>query len=98
MSPVVWAVALSLFVLGLAAVVLRRELLAMLLGVELMIGGVNVALVCHASAFGDVEGLSAALLILAVAAAEAVVGLSLILALRESGRAPVSDNLRELRG
>lgn len=98
MSLLVWAVALSLFALGLAAVVLRRELLAMLLGLELMIGAVNVVLVCHASAFGDVEGLSAALLILAVAAAEAVVGLSLILALRDAGRAPDAESLQELRG
>lgn len=98
MSPVVWPVSIVLFAVGLLAVVVRRELLAMLLGVELMIGGVNLLLVGHASAFGDVEGLSAALLILAVAAAEAVVGLSLILKLHRSGRAPEADSLRELRG
>lgn len=98
MSPVVWPVALALFACGLAAVVLRRELLAMLLGVELMIGGVNLLLVAHASAFSDVEGLAAALLILAIAAAEAVVGLSLILKLSRTGRSTGSEGLTELRG
>jgi len=97
-TPVVWAVSLSLFACGLAAVLLRRELIAMLLGVELMVSAVNVSLVCHASAFGDVEGMSAALLILAVAAAEAVVGLSLILQLHRDGRAADSEALQELRG
>ncbi len=100
MTPagVVWTVAVSLFALGLCCVILRKELVAMLLGLELMIGAVNVALVYHASLFSDVEGLSAALLIIAVAAAEAVVGLSLILKVHQAGRDADSDALQELRG
>ena len=97
-GEVVWAVTLCLFGFGLAALVLRRELLAMLLGLELMIAAVNVSLVYHASLFSDVEGLSASLLIIAVGAAEAVVGLSLILKVRRDGRAPETSALQEMKG
>lgn len=95
---VIWAATLALFGFGLAAVILRRELVAMLLGLELMISAVNVALIYHASVFADVEGLASALIIIAVAAAEAVVGLSLILKIHQAGRTADSEALQELKG
>lgn len=98
MTGVVWGVTCLLFLLGLAMVVLRRQLLAMLLGLELMISAVNVSLVYHAGLFSDAQALSAVLLIIAVAAAEAVVGLTLILDVYRSGAAPDTASLRELRG
>jgi NADH-quinone oxidoreductase subunit K len=97
-TATVWVVSLVLFAAGLAMVVLRRQLLAMLLGLELMISAANIALVYHSGLFRDADGLSAALLIIAVAAGEAVVGLSLILRLQEAGRAPDAGVLTELRG
>lgn len=97
-DALVWATTIALFALGLGAVILRRELIAMLLGLELMISAVNVSLVYHASLFTDVEALSAVLLIIAIAAAEAVVGLSLILRIQRSGRAADSQALQELKG
>jgi NADH:ubiquinone oxidoreductase subunit K len=78
--------------------VLRRQLLAMLLGLELMIAAVNVALVHHAGLFSDVEALAAVAIIIAVAAAEAVVGLSLILRIHRLGGGLDSGALTELRG
>jgi NADH-quinone oxidoreductase subunit K len=94
----VWAVCSFIFCCGLCAVVFRRELLAMLLGLELMICAVIVSFVYHAGLFSDAEALAAALLIIAVAAAEAVVGLSLILRLSRGGRQAQSSALQELRG
>ena len=93
-----WAASAALFCIGLAMVALRRQLIAMLLGVELMIAAVNIALVGAAARGGDFETLAGVLLILAVAAAEAVVGLSLILKLYQSGRGTVTDSLQELKG
>lgn len=87
-----------LFAAGLAMIVLRRELLAMLLGLELMIAAVNLALVSAACLYADAGALSAVLLVIAVAACEAVVGLSLILRLHGAGRAVESGALTELRG
>lgn len=95
---VVWATAVGLFVIGLAGLVLRRQLLAMLLALELMTNAVNLALVYQARLGADAEGLAAVFLLLAVAACEAVIGLSLILALERSRRLTETPGLRELRG
>jgi NADH-quinone oxidoreductase subunit K len=97
-NAAVWAITGALFALGLAMVVLRRQLLAMLLGVELMIAAVNVALVHYAGLFSDAEALAAVAIIIAVAAAEAVIGLSLILKVLRSGRGLDAGDLTELRG
>lgn len=98
MSGPIWATTILVFFGGLSMVILRRQLLAMLLGLELMISAVNIALVYHAGLFGDAQGFAAALLILAVAAAEAVVGLSLILQLHRAGKPVDAAALTELRG
>lgn len=98
MNALVWAVTGLLFAAGLAMVALRRQLLAMLLGVELMVAAVNVALVHQACLLSDAQALAAVVLILAVAAAEAVVGLSLILRAFRAGRALEGGAFMELHG
>jgi NADH:ubiquinone oxidoreductase subunit K len=98
MTAAVWGLTLFLFGAGLVTVVMRRRLIAMLLGLELMISAVNIAIVYHAGLFSDGDALAAVLLILAVAAAEAVVGLSLILRVFQSGRPVDADRLQELHG
>lgn len=92
----VWAFSGALFLLGAAFLVLRRQLIAMVIGVELMINAANLAIVCHALRREDAAGLAVAFLVIAAAAAEAVVGLSLILALLRADEAAESDRLREL--
>lgn len=98
LTAVVWATTGSLFFLGLAIVVFRRQLLAMLLGLELMLAAVNVSLVHHAGLFDDAEALAVVALVIAVAAAEAVVGLALILRMRRGGRGADAALLTELQG
>ncbi|MDE2040282.1 MAG: NADH-quinone oxidoreductase subunit NuoK [Elusimicrobia bacterium] len=98
MTALIYSTTILLFFLGLAAVVLRRQLLAMLLGLELMVSAVNVSLVYLAGLFSDAQALAAVLIIIAVAAAEAVVGLTLIIDLREQGREADCSALRELKG
>lgn len=98
MTSVVWAATGLLFAAGLIMVVMRRQLLAMLLGVELMIAAVNVSLVHHAGLFSDAEAMAAVAIVIAVAAAEAVVGLSLILRVLRAGRGVDAGGLSELRG
>lgn len=98
MNLVVWLVTGLLFAAGLAMVVLRRQMLAMLLGIELMVAAVNVVLVHQACLLSDAQALAAVALILAVAAAEAVVGLSLILRSMRSGSGLDAGGLTELRG
>jgi NADH-quinone oxidoreductase subunit K len=98
MTSAVWTITALLFAAGLGMVVLRRQLLAMLLGVELMLAAVNVALVHHAGLFSDAQAMAAVALVIAIAAAEAVVGLSLILRVLRAGRGVDAAGLGSLRG
>lgn len=76
-------VALLLFVIGLATVLLRRSLLLQFMGVELMLNAANVALLAFGRfrAGGDVQATVFYLFIVAVAACEAAVGLALVVTL-----------------
>ncbi len=98
MSAAIWAITGVLFAAGLAMAVLRRQLLAMLLGVELMLAAVNVSLVHSAGLFSDAQAMAAVAIVIAVAAAEAVVGLSLILRALRTGRGVEAGAYTELRG
>ncbi|MFA6029024.1 MAG: NADH-quinone oxidoreductase subunit NuoK [Elusimicrobiota bacterium] len=94
----VQAAAALLFLIGAAFIVLRRQLIAMLIGLELMINAANLVLVQAALARGDARGLAVALLVLAAAAAEAVVGIVLVLELDRAGRPAETQALEELQG
>ncbi len=98
MNHSLWLISSFLFVSGLCAVVLRKQLLVMLFGLEIMISAALIPLVGQASFFQDSNGLAAALIILCVAAAEAVVGLSLILHLKKNKTLPDTDALANLKG
>lgn len=94
-----WAAASGVFAAGAAILVNRRQLVAMVIGVELMVNAANVLLVFTAARRGDAEGLAAALLVLAAAAAEVVVGLTLILAVRRGeSESPETAHLQGLSG
>lgn len=97
-TAVVWATSSILFLAGAACLVLRRQLLAMILGLELMVNAANVNLVYYAAQRNDPAGLAIALLVIAVAAAEIVVGFSLILSLNRRGEAGETGEIRDLAG
>lgn len=90
-----------LFCLGLYGVLTRRELVAVLAAVEVMLGGATFLLVSLAASLKQpamaVAGESFAVVLLAVVAAEAAVGLALLVALVRRGRASVEE-IREVRG
>jgi NADH:ubiquinone oxidoreductase subunit K len=91
---------LTVFGVGLVGVILRRNLVAMLIGVELMLGSIIVLLVAFArfTAADPAAGQVFALFIIGVAAAEAAVGLSIILAVHRYRGSIAVDDLEELRG
>ena len=92
------AVAGVLFGIGTTGVILRRSPLIVLLSLEIMLNASNLALVGFSRHFANVDGQIFAISVMAVAAAEVVVGLGLIVAL---GRRDVEmdvDRLRTLRG
>jgi NADH-quinone oxidoreductase subunit K len=90
----------ALFCLGLYGVLTRRELVGILACVELMMGAANVQLMAFQAATGraDAAGQAFALIILVLAAAEASVGLALVVTtVRRLGRGRM-DELTEVRG
>lgn len=78
-----WYLSLSavLFVIGVLGVLLRRNAIVILMSVELMLNSVNLTLVALSQAMGDVSGQVLVFFVIAVAAAEAAVGLAIIIAL-----------------
>jgi len=70
-----------LFGIGVVGVVTRKNVLIILMSVELMLNGVNVAFVAVGSFLGDAAGGVFAFMVMTVAAAEAAVGLALLVAL-----------------
>jgi NADH-quinone oxidoreductase subunit K len=76
----------ALFLIGMLCVLMRRNLIMILLGLEVMLNGAAVAFIGAASRWEQIEGQALSLLILAVAAAEVSVGLALIISIhRRSG-------------
>ena len=70
-----------LFGIGVVGVVARKNVLIIMMSVELMLNGVNVAFVAAGSYLGDAGGGVFAFMVMTVAAAEAAVGLALLIAL-----------------
>ena len=97
---IAWYLALAafLFATGMLGVLLRRSPLIVLLSLELMLNGANLALIAFARQNGDLAGQIFALAVMAVAAAEVVVGLGLIVAMARKKLTLDVDRLSILRG
>ena len=87
-----------LFVTGGLGVMLRRSPLIILLSVEIMLNGANLALIAFARRWGQEDGQVFAIAVMAVAASEVVVGLGLIVAMGRRDLDLDVDKLRTLRG
>ena len=70
---------LALFAIGVGGVLLRRNVIEMLMSIELMLNAVTINLVAFSRLHGSVDGQAFAVFIIVAAAAEAVVGLGIIL-------------------
>ncbi len=88
----------GLFALGLAGVLIRRNMLLLLLAVELMLNGANVALIGFSRHWDVTDGQIFALVVMVVAAAEVVIGLGLIVAVYRQRIVLDVDELDQLKG
>jgi NADH-quinone oxidoreductase subunit K len=70
-----------LFVIGTLGVFVRRNLITILLSIEIMLNAVNLTFVAAGRAFGAVDGQIIVFFVMTVAAAEAAVGLAIVIAL-----------------
>ena len=95
-----WYLVVSAFVfcIGATGVLTRRNPLVILLCLELMLNGANLALIAFSRMWGNGDGQVLALVVMTVAACEVCIGLGMIVAIYRR-RLPVDvDELRELQG
>ena len=95
-----WFLVLSAFIfcIGAGGVLTRRNPLVVLLCLELMLNGGNLALIAFARMHGDLGGQVFALIVMVIAACEVVIGLGIIVAMYQR-RVPIDvDEMSELRG
>jgi NADH-quinone oxidoreductase subunit K len=88
----------ALFVMGAIGVLIRRNPLVMLICVELMLNACNLTLVAFARELQNLEGQLFALMTMVVAAAEAVVGLAILVDIFRTRDVDDIDELSELKG
>ena len=98
--PASWYLILSalLFVTGAVGVLVSRNAIVLLMGIEVMLNAGNLVLVVGARMWGLEDALIYAFLVMTVAAAEAAVGLALIIALFRRTRSLNLDDLKSLSG
>ena len=86
-----------LFLIGVGGVMVRRNALIILMSVELMLNAANMTLLTFARMWGDLSAHTFALIVIAVAAAEASVGLAIVVAVFRGRRNVDVDRLTTLR-
>jgi NADH-quinone oxidoreductase subunit K len=99
MAPVTWYLYLAaiLFTIGLSGVLLKRNALIVMMSVELMLNAANLTFLAFARQAGTVSGHAIAFFVIAVAAAEAAVGLAVVIAIYRTRGAVNVDEVRALR-
>jgi NADH-quinone oxidoreductase subunit K len=94
MVPLSWYLWLSavLFTIGAAGVIAKRNAITIFLSIELMLNAVNLTFVALSGFFGDIGGQLFVFIVMTVAAAEAAVGLAIIISIfRTRGSLNVDD-------
>ncbi len=90
--------AIILFALGLVGVLVRRNVLFVLLSIEIMLNAAGLAFVSAGAHWGQPDGQVMFIFILAMAAAEVSVGLALVLLVQHQFRVLDTDQASEMRG
>jgi NADH-quinone oxidoreductase subunit K len=88
----------TLFAAGLTGVIIRRNMITVLMCIELMLNAVNLNLVAFSSQLSSLEGQIYAIFIITVAAGEAAVGLAIIIQLYRLKGSINVDDASELNG
>lgn len=99
MIPVAWSVTLAagLFALGVLGILLQRSALRLLISVELILNAANINFVAFAHHHGNADGLVFTFFVIALAAAEAAVGLSILIHLYRHIRTVDTNQATTLR-
>lgn|SRR5574337_120323 len=87
-----------LFVIGVAGVLIRRNVLVIFMAIELMLNAVNLTFVAFSRFLQSMDGQIIVLFVMAVAAAEVAVGLAIIIALYRNKESMNVDEINLLKG
>jgi len=87
----------ALFALGVVGVLIRRNILVILMCIEMMLNAVNLAFISFADAFKAVDGQTFVFFVMTVAAAEVAVGLALVVAIFRHRATVYVDDLNILK-
>jgi NADH-quinone oxidoreductase subunit K len=98
-TPLSWYLGLSavLFAIGAAGVLVRRNVIVIFMAIEIMLNAVNLTFVALARSLGSIGGQVVVFFVMTVAAAEAAVGLAIILAMFRNRETTNADELATLR-
>jgi NADH-quinone oxidoreductase subunit K len=99
MVPLSWYLVLSavLFAIGVAGVLLRRNLIVVFMAIEIMLNAVNLSFVAFARQLGAEDGQVIVFFVMAVAAAEAGVGLAIFIQLFRARETLHADEVSTLK-
>jgi len=100
MVPLHWYIMLSaaVFTIGVFGFLTRRNIIIMFLSIELMLNAVNISLVSFSHYLQDMRGEVLVFFIITVAAAEAAIGLAIIIALFRNKTTANVDEMNEMKG
>jgi len=100
MVPLEWYIALStvIFVIGVIGFLVRRNIIIMLISVELMLNAVNLSLIAFSHYLQDLKGQILVIFVITVAAAEAAIGLAILVSLFRNKAVVHTDKITEMKG
>ncbi len=87
-----------IFIIGLIGLTVRKNIIILFMCVELMLNSANITILAYARQFGDSDFHAAALFVMVIAAAEAALGLALVVAIFRYRGTADSDKLTLLKG
>jgi NADH-quinone oxidoreductase subunit K len=90
--------AAALFIVGALGLLVRRNVLVMLMCIELMLNAANLTFITFSRMLGDIGGQAVVFFVLVVAAAEVVVGLGIVVAIFRRRTSTSADDLNALKG
>lgn len=100
MVPLEWYIWLSVavFSVGVFGFLTRRNIIIMFMSIELMLNAVNISLISFSHYLQDLRGQVLSIFVIAVAAAEAAIGLAIIISLFRNKSTVHVDEMTELKG
>ena len=87
-----------LFVVGAVGFLIRKNVITMFMCIELMLNAANLSFVALSVQLGNIDGQTAVFFVMVVAAAEAVVGLGILVSILRARPGATADDLAELKG